>query len=124
MALTKHLVRECFGGGPNARAATYFAWLVGDLRDHVMDARRLPESNKARAFGVVRAAFQRARDDLRKLGLEPELGSDAIQAAAELVAEHVLRGEGISVTDVLVAINDYTATIPLAEWIADAPPIH
>ena len=44
-----------------------------------------------------------------------------LEAIAELVAKQVLRGEGISTTDVLHAIREATVEISLADWIEGRP---
>lgn len=124
--LMRSLVREC-RRGPRKRAAEFWLQWAAYVHIDAVHARFGPswEAKLARAFGAAVAAIRRAREDARRAGVAPDrLNVVDLRAVAELVARQVLRGEGISVTDVLTAIKQHTAVIPLAEWVEGAPTKH
>lgn len=115
--------------GPYPAAARFFlaevAVLMHDTaaREEVIQG-RLPNSRGARAFGAALSAIRIMQASARKLGAALDLAELDMQPIAEAVAWFALRGEGISVTDVLTAIKEHTAVVPLAEWLGEAPTTH
>jgi hypothetical protein len=113
--------------GPYQEAAYFFlVHVVAGMRrtaEHEQVVQGLlPESRGARAFGAALAFIRLARDQARGAGQEPPCVN--LQDVAEVVSRDILRGEGISVTDVLIAIQEHTAAAPLAEWLGDATTKH
>ena len=124
-ALVKRLVRQARRGA-HKEAADFFLRLVDDMHRRAAKGRsfRLLDADRARAFGAAVATIRLARRHAQAAGACCDHAAPDPQAVAEIVARHVLRGEGISVTDVLLAIHEFTAAIPLAEWVQDAPTKH
>lgn len=125
-AVMKWLSKEA-RRGPYQEAAYFFlVHVVAEMRRTAEHERviqgLLPESRGARAFGTALAFIRLARDQARGAG--QELAYVDLQAVAELVSRDILRSEGISVTDVLTAIEEHTAAAPLAEWLGDSPTKH
>jgi hypothetical protein len=113
--------------GPYQEAAYFFLVHVVAGMHRTAERERviqglLPESRGSRAFGTVLAVVRLARDQARSAGENPAYVN--LQAVAEMVSKDILRGEGISVTDVLTAIEEHTAAAPLAEWLGDPPTKH
>jgi hypothetical protein len=124
----RRLARRLHGqerSGPNKRAATFFLQVIGYALALASDERYRPspESKQAQAFDMAVRLIRHIRDHARAAGYEPDLAAVDLMVVAETVAWEILRGEGISVTDVLTAIKEYTAVLPLEEWI-DPPALH
>jgi hypothetical protein len=112
--------------GPNRRAAEFFLQFI-DQALTLAGFERLvggpsPETNRARAFHMAVRLIRYVREQARKAGYEPDLSAVDLMVIAE-VAREILSGEGISVTDVPTAMREFTAHMPLEEWV-DPPTTH
>jgi hypothetical protein len=113
--------------GPHNEAAEFFlVHVVADMHSRAVQERsgRVPETNQSRAFASAIALIRFMRDEARKRGISLDVGATDLNFVAQLVAKDILRGENISVTDVLRAIREHTVEIPLAEWVEEAPTKH
>ena len=115
---------EAMGGAYQEAAKFFLAEVVVPMhaavaREEVTQG-RLPSGRGARAFGAAIEAIRIMQEQTRARGQELDLAELDLQPIAEAVAWFALPGEGISVSDVLNAIKDHTAVVPLAGWVGDA----